>query len=106
MPGVGEKTAATMLSQYGSLDDILAAAHDPKSALPKAFRAKLLAATDYIEAAGPVVRVARDAPVDDSTPAMTGCRCSAADPARVAELAKAYGRQLVGRAAAEGARRA
>ena len=79
-----------MLSQYGSLDAILTAAHDPKSSLPKAFRAKLLAAADYVEAAGPVVRVARDAPVeiytgDDRLPR------SAADPARVAELAQAYG---------------
>lgn len=90
VPGVGEKTAAAMLSQYGSLDAILTAAHDPKSSLPKAFRAKLLAAADYVEAAGPVVRVARDAPVeiytgDDRLPR------SAADPARVAELAQAYG---------------
>ena len=90
VPGVGEKTASTMLSQYRSLENILAAAHDPKSALPKAFRAKILAATEYIEAAKPVVRVARDAPVqlftaDDTLP------LHAADPARVAELAERYG---------------
>ena len=90
VPGVGEKTASTMLSQYGSLENILAAAHDPKSALPKAFRARILAATEYIEAAKPVVRVARDAPVqlftaDDTLP------LHAADPARVAELAERYG---------------
>ena len=90
VPGVGEKTASTMLSQYGSLENLLAAAHDPKSALPKAFRAKVLAATEYIEAAKPVVRVARDAPVqlftaDDTLP------LHAADPARVAELAERYG---------------
>ena len=90
VPGVGEKTASAMLIQYGSLERILTAAHDPKSALPKAFRAKILAATDYIEAAKPVVRVARDAPVhlftaDDTLPLL------AADPARVAELAEHYG---------------
>jgi 5'-3' exonuclease len=90
VPGVGEKTASAMLTQYGSLDNILAAAHDPKSALPKAFRAKILAAIDYIEAAKPVVRVSRDAPVhlftdEDALP------LHAADPARVAELAERYG---------------
>ena len=90
VPGVGEKTAATMLAQYGSLDAILAAAHDPKSKLPRAFRAKILAAADYIDAAVPVVRVARDAPVEvyrdsDDLP------LHAADPARVAELAERYG---------------
>lgn len=88
--GVGEKTAATMLTQYGSLATILEAAQDPQSKLPKAFRAKILAATDYIEAAGPVVRVARDAPLrlytdDDRLP------LHAADPARVAKLAEDHG---------------
>lgn len=90
VPGVGEKTGATMLSRYGSLEAILAAADDPKSDLPKAFRSKLLAAGDYIEAARPVVRVARDAPVhfytdDDRLPRQP------ADPERVDELTQAYG---------------
>ena len=90
VPGVGEKTAATMLTRYGSLAAVLAAAHDPKSDLPKAFRAKLLAAGDYIAAVGPVVRVARDALVgwyteDDVLPARP------ADPKRVAALAETYG---------------
>ena len=90
VPGVGEKTAATMLTRYGSLGAILAAASDEKSSLPKAFRAKLLAAMDYIEAAEPVVRVARDAPVEIYTADDTLPR-SAAEPKRVAQLAKAYG---------------
>ena len=90
VPGVGEKTASTMLTEYGSLANILSATRDPKSALPRAFRAKILAATDYIEAAKPVVRVARDAPVhlftgDDRLPT------HAAEPERVAELAQRYG---------------
>ena len=90
VPGVGEKTAATMLTRYGCLDAILTAADDPKSDLPKAFRAKLLAAGDYIEAARPVVRVARDAPVHFYTDGDRLPR-QPADPKRVAELAQAYG---------------
>ena len=90
VPGVGEKTAATMLSRYGSLEAILAAALDPKSSLPTALRAKLLAALDYIEAAARVVRVVRDAPVEIDTGDDTLPR-SAAKPKRVATLAKAYG---------------
>jgi len=90
VPGVGEKTASTMLGQYRSLEGILAAAHDPKSKLPKAFRTKILSATDYIEAAGPVVRIAHDAPVQLSTPNDT-LPLVAADPARVAEMATTYG---------------
>ncbi|MFN8089876.1 MAG: 5'-3' exonuclease [Mycobacterium sp.] len=90
VPGVGEKTAATMLAKYGSLDEILAAAMDPKSTLPKAVRAKVVASTDYIEAARRVVHVARDAPVELSI-ATDRLPLTAADPARVADLAGAYG---------------
>ncbi len=90
VPGVGEKTAATLLAQHGSLDRILAAAHDPKSKMAKGLRAKLLAATDYIEAAGQVVRVATDAPVTLSTPT-DALPLAAADPQRTAQLATELG---------------
>lgn len=90
VPGVGQKTAATMLSRYGSLEAILAAAANPASDLPKSFRARLHNAADYIEAAAPVVRVARDAPVDLAT-ANDQLPLHAAHPNRVAELAERYG---------------
>jgi 5'-3' exonuclease len=88
--GIGEKTAATLLAQYGSLDDILAAARNPKSKISKASRPKLLDAEDYIEAARPVVRVAIDSPVRLSTGTDT-LPLAAAHPRKVAELAKKYG---------------
>ena len=90
VPGVGEKTAATLLAQHGSLDQILTAAHDPKSRMAKGLRAKLLAATDYIEAARPVVRVATDAPVTLSTPT-DALPLVAADPKSAAKLASDLG---------------
>jgi 5'-3' exonuclease len=90
VPGIGEKTATTLLARYGSLEQIVAAAHDPKSRLPAAFRSKLLAAADYLRAAEAVVRVATDAPVTLSTDA-DALPLAAATPARVAELAKNYG---------------
>jgi 5'-3' exonuclease len=90
VPGVGEKTAATLLAQHGSLDQILAAADDPKSTMTRGLRTKLLAAADYIEAAGQVVRVATDAPVTLST-ATDALPLVAADPSRVAELATQLG---------------
>jgi 5'-3' exonuclease len=90
VPGVGEKTAATLLAQHGSPDQILASAHDPKSKMARGLRAKLLAATDYIEAAGPVVRVATDAPVTLSTPT-DALPLVAADPKRTAKLASGLG---------------
>ena len=90
VPGVGEKTAATLLAQHGSLERILAAAQDPKSRMAKGLRARLLAATDYIEAAGKVVRVATDAPVTLST-RTDALPLVAADPQRTAELASELG---------------
>src|ERR1700756_189678 len=90
VPGVGEKTAATLLAQHGSLEQILAAAHDPKSRMAKGLRAKLLAATDYIEAAGTVVRVATDAPVTLST-RTDALPLVATDPKRTATLATELG---------------
>jgi 5'-3' exonuclease len=88
--GIGEKTAATLLGQYGSLDRIIAAADDPKSKLSKAYRTKLLAARDYLEAAGPVVRVATDAPVKLSTDT-DELPLAATHPRKVAKLAERYG---------------
>ncbi len=88
--GIGEKTATTLLGQYGSLAAIVDAAADPSSKLPTAQRKKLQAATDYIAAAETVVRVATDADVTMSTATDT-LPLAAADPARVAELAGEFG---------------
>lgn len=90
VPGVGEKTAATLLAQHGSLEGILAAAHDPKSKMSKAYRTKLLAAADYIDAAGPVVKVATDASVTLSTKT-DSLPLAAEHPRKVVELAETYG---------------
>lgn len=90
VPGIGEKTAATLLAQHGSLEGILAAALDTSSKMPKAQRTKLLAAQGYIADAGPVVRVRSDAAIDWSTES-DALPLAAANPRRVAELAGAYG---------------
>ena len=90
VPGIGEKTAAGLLAQHHSLDRILAAAHDPASKMAKGLRAKLVAASDYIEVAGRVVRVATDAPVTLSTPT-DALPLVAADPDRTAALATGLG---------------
>jgi 5'-3' exonuclease len=58
--GVGEKTAAGLLREFGDLDGIVAAAADPATALSPAVRAKLLAASDYLAVAPAVVNVVRD----------------------------------------------
>jgi 5'-3' exonuclease len=58
--GVGEKTAVTLLSVFGSLDGIVAAAADPASGMAPPIRARILAAADYLAVAPAVVKVVRN----------------------------------------------
>ena len=88
--GIGEKTAAKLISEFGSLPALLEAAElDTRRITPKA-RANLLASKDYLAVAPSVVEVVRDAPVvldrdDDATPSVP------ADPDRVAQLRDRWG---------------
>ncbi|WP_039798394.1 5'-3' exonuclease [Nocardia araoensis] len=86
--GIGEKSAATLISRFGSLDALVAAVDDPGADLAQGVRAKLRAAEGYLKAAAPVVRVVCDAEVtlsrDDVLPA------EPADPDRLRALATAY----------------
>jgi 5'-3' exonuclease len=88
--GIGEKSATTLLQQYGSLEAVLEAADNPKSKMSKAFRSKIVGATDYLEKAGPVVRVATDAPVKFSTKS-DALPLAAVHPRKVAGLAERFG---------------
>ncbi|BCB77095.1 5'-3' exonuclease [Phytohabitans flavus] len=65
VPGVGEKTAARLVTRYGDLDGILAAMDDPKAGFAAGLRGKLVAARDYLAVAPKVVRVARDIPLPE-----------------------------------------
>lgn len=56
--GIGDKSAAVLVEQFGSVEAILAALDDPDVDLP--YRAKLTAARDYLAVAPAVVRVRRD----------------------------------------------
>ncbi|MBT2522138.1 5'-3' exonuclease [Arthrobacter sp. ISL-28] len=58
--GIGEKTAASLLLQYGTLEGLLAAARDAGSGLSSPVRSKLAAAADYLTVAPAVVKVVRD----------------------------------------------
>ena len=59
--GIGEKTAAKLISEYNSVSELLGAASDESSALAPAVRKNLLASADYIQAAQRVVRTRTDA---------------------------------------------
>ena len=58
--GIGEKTAASLLGDYGTLDGLLAAAADAGSGVSTAVRSKLAAAADYLRVAPAVVKIVRD----------------------------------------------
>jgi 5'-3' exonuclease len=85
--GIGEKTAATLLSRFGDMAGIVAAAEDPDSDMGPGPRGKIKAAADYLLVAPQVVAVARDLDVD-----RTGLDrpVTPRDPDRVTELAARY----------------
>ncbi|HEY4268641.1 MAG TPA: 5'-3' exonuclease [Galbitalea sp.] len=58
--GIGEKTAVSLLSDFGDLDGIIAAASDDSSALSATTRTKILAAAEYLAVAPTVVQVVRN----------------------------------------------
>ncbi|WP_328996807.1 flap endonuclease [Kribbella sp. NBC_01245] len=61
--GVGEKTAASLITTYGDLDAIRAAAADPATPMSPSVKRKILDSADYLDVAPKVVAVATDAPV-------------------------------------------
>lgn len=58
--GVGEKTAASLLRRFGSLDAIIAAAADPATDMAPGPRRKIKDAAEYLAVATRVVGVVRD----------------------------------------------
>jgi 5'-3' exonuclease len=75
--GVGEKTAATMLAEYGSLESLRDAAADADSGLSASVRSKIAAASDYLDVAPTVVKVVRD--LDLPTPREAGAAIQPVD---------------------------
>ncbi len=63
--GVGEKTAAGLLSKFPDMDALLAAAADPGSELAPGPRRKLLDAAEYLAVAPTVCKVATDLVLGD-----------------------------------------
>ncbi len=90
VPGIGEKTAASLIGRFGSLEGLVAAVADPDSGLTASMRHKLTPALSYLESAKVVVRVSRDAPIlmDSDDPVVPTV---AADPERLATLADRWG---------------
>ncbi|MBC7677792.1 MAG: flap endonuclease, partial [Pseudorhodobacter sp.] len=87
--GVGAKTAAALVTRFGTVEAILAALDDgTQDGFPAGARAKLEAARDYLEVAPAVTRTVRDLPVpalDDALPS------TPRDPGRLVALADRWG---------------
>ena len=86
--GIGEKTAAKLITTYGTLGALRAAIDGGDPALKGAQRTRLEAATDYLDAAPRVVAVAKDAAVPDIDLAAPA---AVADPALMSRLAVEHG---------------
>lgn len=88
VPGVGEKTAASLLRSFGDLDGILAAAQDAGSAMAPGPRRKIKDAAQYLAVAPKVVEVARD--LDLGQPDLTLPR-TPVSPDRLVALSERWG---------------
>ena len=88
VPGIGDKTAATLIVEYATLDGVLRAAERRDPAVRAGVHDKILAARDYLTVAPTVVRLALDCPLpafDDVLP------MNPADPVELAELTARWG---------------
>ena len=82
--GIGEKTAASLLGEYGTLESLLAAAADRDGGVSASVRSKLAAAADYLSVAPTVVKIVRDLRLPSLEEA--GARLHPVDGAARAEL--------------------
>ncbi|MFI6601029.1 5'-3' exonuclease H3TH domain-containing protein [Nonomuraea sp. NPDC050536] len=86
--GVGEKTAASLITRFGSLEALLAALDaGVTDGFPAGARTKLAAARDYLRVAPKVVEVAPDAPLPAADLALPA---KPRDPEALVRLADHY----------------
>ncbi|RFU87067.1 5'-3' exonuclease [Streptomyces triticagri] len=88
VPGIGEKTAAKLLAEYGDLAGIMAAVDDRTSKLTPTQRRRLDESRPYIAVAPKVVKVAGDVPVPEVDHTLPR---EPHDPAALDELAERWG---------------
>jgi 5'-3' exonuclease len=86
--GIGEKTAAILINRYGDLAGLRRAVADGDPQIKGAQRARLEAASAYLDVAPVVVQVARDAPIPDFDASLPR---QVADLTLLSSLASGYG---------------
>ena len=86
--GIGEKTAATLIRDFGSLAGVREALAAGDPAIKGARRTRLEEASAYLDVAPLVVRVAHDVPVGDGDIRLPS---DIADPAAMSRLAVEHG---------------
>lgn len=86
--GIGVKTAAIVVSEFGPIERIVAAAESGNKAMSASVRAKVLAAKDYLAVAPAVVRGRQDVPVPELSTAIPP---APHDPDMLAALAEQFG---------------
>ncbi|MDH6216977.1 5'-3' exonuclease [Streptomyces pseudovenezuelae] len=88
VPGIGEKTAAKLLAEFGDLAGIMAAVDDPKAKLTPSQRKRLDESRPYMAVAPTVVKVADDVPLPEVDTALPH---TPRDPAALDALAARWG---------------
>lgn len=88
--GIGEKTAASLITSYATIEGILAAASSPTPTIAPGVRAKLAAAIDYLAVAPQVVGVVDDLDLGVTLDDLIRPD-SPADPAAFADLTENLG---------------
>ena len=87
--GVGDKTAAALVTRFGAVEQIVAALDaGTQDGFPAGSRAKLEAARDYLRVAPAVSRLVRDLPLPDLDDALP---LTPADPAALVALSERWG---------------
>ncbi len=84
--GVGDKSAAAVVDEFPTIEDLLEALRDPEALVP--FRTKIESAEEYLVRAIEVVRVRQDVPIPPLSPTLPK---SVADPEKVSYLAERWG---------------
>lgn len=87
VPGVGEKTAAGLVTTFGGIQQVMAAAADESSSLQPGVRRKLTEAAAYVAAADPVVRLSHEVDVPDVDATLPS---TPVDPDALVALCDAY----------------